>query len=59
MVNVSGVNGCFLQRPYSLFSTLVDTIKAAKSSDSLDKEGTGTPVGGNRTPRHDAESATT
>ncbi|KAK0403052.1 hypothetical protein QR680_016690 [Steinernema hermaphroditum] len=25
-------------RPYSLFSTLVDTIKAAKSNDSIDKE---------------------
>uniref|UniRef100_A0AC34QAM5 Uncharacterized protein n=1 Tax=Panagrolaimus sp. JU765 TaxID=591449 RepID=A0AC34QAM5_9BILA len=28
----------FFQRPYSLFSTLVDTIKAAKSNDSLDKD---------------------
>uniref|UniRef100_A0A915BGG4 Ion transport domain-containing protein n=1 Tax=Parascaris univalens TaxID=6257 RepID=A0A915BGG4_PARUN len=26
------------ERPYSLFSTLVDTIKAAKSSDSIERE---------------------
>lgn len=28
----------YFQRPYSLFSTLVDTIKAAKSSDSIERE---------------------
>ena len=31
------------QRPYSLFNTLVDTIKAAKSSDSIDHETTPVP----------------
>ncbi|MFH4978718.1 hypothetical protein AB6A40_005427 [Gnathostoma spinigerum] len=30
-------------RPYSLFSTLVDTIKAAKSSDSIDKDNRSPP----------------